>query len=107
MFEQIDNFTTLKKLQSFGPFDIKEMLGGLGLFKDCYYFGAVVNGQVYLRANASSLAKYQAAGCQPLTTQHDFTFKNTYSVPANVAENSQELCSWAAEALAGAKAEVI
>jgi DNA transformation protein and related proteins len=54
-------------LSGLGPVRVKRMFGGHGIYVDDLFMAIVVGEVLYLKADAQTVAKFEAAGCQPFT----------------------------------------
>jgi DNA transformation protein and related proteins len=54
-------------LSGLGSVRIKRMFGGHGIYVDDLFIAIVVGETLYLKADAQTVAKFEAAGCQPFT----------------------------------------
>lgn len=102
MFEQLDNCAQVQKLKSFGPFEMRPMFGGFGLFKNNLYFGIASQGSLFLRADEVTRHEFTSLGSSPLQCGF-YTFSNTYEVPESVKNDPDLLAAWAEKAYEAAE----
>ena len=57
------------RLLPLGPVQARRMFGGWGLFLDGVMFALIARDRLYLKADAESAARFEAAGCAPFTYQ--------------------------------------
>ena len=91
--------------QPFGAVSVRRMFGGAGLFADGVMFGLVSGGQIYFKADATTVTSFEREQCQPF----EYATKNckrtlTYwRLPDRLYDNADELAQWARQALAAAR----
>ena len=54
-------------LSDLGPVRVKRMFGGHGVYVDGLFVAIVVGDTLYLKADAETLPRFEAAGCTPFT----------------------------------------
>ena len=95
------NFAALEmeeKLASIGKISTKRMFGGHGLFHDGKMFGMIDSkGQRYFKADNTLKARFEAKGAEKHSRMP------YYSIPAVVADDLDELLSWAKSAIDASK----
>ena len=91
-------------LSSVGEIVVKRMFGGWGLSLEGLNLGFLLNGKLYLKADAQSLPLWEAAGCEPFTYQGKGRIVVVkYLVPPEAAmESPAEMAPWARLALEAA-----
>ncbi|MBQ7501260.1 TfoX/Sxy family protein, partial [bacterium] len=99
---QLDNCAQAQKLKGFGPFEMRPMFGGFGLFKNNLYFGIASQGSLFLRTDDSSRQEFIASGSSPLQGGF-YTFSDTYEVPEAVKNDPAKLAAWAERAYRAAE----
>jgi DNA transformation protein len=100
------------QLEAFGPFDVRRMFGGAGLFRDGMMFALVVDDALYLKVDDRNRPDFEAAGMAPFSYQRKgktAALKSYYEAPPELSEDADGLSDWARRAfdaaLAGAKAK--
>jgi len=100
------------QLEDFGPFDVRSMFGGAGLFRDNLMFALIANETLYLKVDDRNRPDFEAAGTSPFTYargDREGSLKSYYEAPADILEDPADLADWARKAfdaaLAGAKAK--
>lgn len=65
----MDDFTALclELLQPLGPVRTRAMFGGRGVYVDGLFMALIDDGQLFLKADAETRPRFEAAGCQPFT----------------------------------------
>lgn len=79
----------------------KAMFGGHGLYQGNHFFGILMEGRLYFKTNEASRKAYVRRGMGPFVyekARQTMTI-NYYEVPADVLENSEELLTWARDAV--------
>lgn len=96
-------------LAPLGPVRSRRMFGGHGLYVDGLFIALIAAGELYLKADASSRARFEAAGCapfcyekrgrdgQPLQTRVSY-----YRPPEEAMESPALMLPWARLALEAA-----
>ncbi|RNJ51741.1 TfoX/Sxy family protein [Methylocystis hirsuta] len=100
----------------FAPFaavSVKRMFGGHGVYADGLFFAIEAGGEIYLKADRHSAARFQEAGSRPFVYQgKDRPITISYwSLPDQAFEDADELVRWAKFAVeaalrAGPKREI-
>jgi len=90
----------------FAPFaavSVKRMFGGHGVYADGLFFAIEAGGEIYLKADRHSAARFQEAGSRPFVYQgKDRPITVSYwSLPA--LEDTDELVRWATFAVEAAR----
>ncbi len=83
------------------------MFGGAGLYADGVMFALVSGGQIYLKADAASVARFEREGCGPFeygTKKGKRAIMSYWRLPDRLYDDTQELAQWARAALAAALA---
>jgi DNA transformation protein len=92
--------------QSFGAVTVRRMFGGAGLFADGVMFGLVSGGQIYLKADATTLTCFERERCEPFeyaTKNGKRTLTSYWRLPYRLYDDADELAQWARQALAAAR----
>ncbi len=97
MIENVRDYLTADKLSFVTDLDLRPMFGGLCLFKDKRYFGAIVDGRLYLRTTPATVKRYQQNAT--LRSPHGYTFTSTFAVPAEVLADVAQLRDYVEEAI--------
>ena len=91
--------------QPFGVVTVRRMFGGAGLFADGVMFGLVSDGQIYLKADATTLTWFEHECCRPFeySTKHGKRALTSYwRLPDRLYDDADELAQWARHALKAA-----
>jgi DNA transformation protein and related proteins len=91
--------------QPFGVVTVRRMFGGAGLFADGVMFGLVSGGQIYLKANATTVTWFEHECCEPFkySTKHGKRALTSYwRLPDRLYDDADELAQWARHALEAA-----
>ncbi len=97
------------QLAGFGPFEVKRMFGGSGLFRNGIMFALIVrDGTFHFRVDDTNRPDYEATGMPPFTFQHKNQSRRAampyYVCPPEVMEDADEFSVWAEKAWAAAVA---
>ena len=94
----------LELLGSVGATRSRRMFGGHGIYVDELFVGLIAFDRLYLKADASTRASFEAAGCQPFV--YDGAGKSVtmgyFSAPEEAMESPPLMQPWARQALAAA-----
>jgi DNA transformation protein and related proteins len=92
--------------QPFGAVTVRRMFGGAGLFADGVMFGLVSGGQIYLKADATTVTCFEREQCEPFeysTKNGKRTLTSYWRLPDRLYDDADELAQWAKQALATAR----
>ena len=92
--------------QSFGAVTVRRMFGGAGLFADGVMFGLVSGGQIYLKADATTVTCFESERCEPFeysTKNGKRTLTSYWRLPNRLYDDADEFAQWARQALAAAR----
>ncbi|PZW47148.1 DNA transformation protein [Humitalea rosea] len=95
------------ELGPLGPVAVRRLFGGAGLSVDQVTFAMVIKGALYLRVDDATRPLFEAEGASPFTYQtrdREVTVASYYEAPDAVIEETETLRTWAARALAAARA---
>jgi DNA transformation protein and related proteins len=90
----------------FGAVEVRRMFGGAGLFADGVMFGLVSDGQIYLKADATTTAHFERERCGPFeydTKNGKRALTSYWRLPDWLYDDAEELAQWARQALAIAR----
>ncbi len=90
----------------FGPVTIKRMFSGFGISVDGINFALALRSGIYLRADARTIARFEAEGCGPFmyqTRARTVTVASYWQLPERLYDDADELADWARDALAAAQ----
>ena len=91
------------QLADLGDITSRAMFGGVGLYCDGLFFGLLAGDVLYLKADDVNRRTFEAAGGRPFQPYADRPETMKYfSVPVGVLESSDELVTWAKQAVAAA-----
>jgi DNA transformation protein len=82
------------------------MFGGVGLYLDGLFFALIDDDTLYFKTDDANRTRYEKAGSKPFCPYPGRPDQSMgyWQVPADVLEDSDELASWAREAMAVALA---
>ena len=90
----------LDQLAALGVVRARRMFGGAGLYRGDEFFGIVHGDALYFKVDETTRAEYERAGSEPFRPfANRATTLQYFLVPAEVLEDSGELCSWARRAV--------
>lgn len=78
---------------------VDSMFSSYGLYADSIFFGIINNGRLYFKTNEVTSRKYRDRGMAPFQPSSKQKLKNYLEVPEDIIEDSDELLSWAQEAI--------
>jgi DNA transformation protein len=96
----IDLFT------DFGPVTIRRMFSGFGISADGTNFALALRGGLYFRADAHTIAQFEAEGSRPFqyqTRAKTVTVGSYWQLPERLYDDPEELAGWARAALSAAQ----
>jgi DNA transformation protein len=87
-----------------GPVRVKRMFGGHGIYVDGVFIAIVAGETLYLKADAQTVPRFEAAGCQAFTyTAKGRTVSLPYrAAPAEAMDSPALMRPWAALAMQAA-----
>ena len=92
----------------FGPFCLRRMFGGEGIFVDDDIIGIVMGERIYLKTDDESRKAYVAEKCKAFTYKRG-TGKGVslryYAIPERLYDEPEEFAAWARKALEVARAK--
>ena len=92
------------QLAEAGEVTAKKMFGGVGLYCDGVFFGIIARDELYLKADATTRARFEQAGGVAFKPYPDRSgTMKYYRVPVDILESAPELVRWAREAIAVAR----
>jgi len=92
-------------LQPVGAVRAKRMFGGHGLYVDEIFVAIVIEEQLYLKADASSRPRFEAAGCEPFRYSKktgEVLSMSYFRAPEEAMESPALMQPWARLALEAA-----
>jgi len=94
------------QLAGIGPFTVRTMFGGHGLYWRGLFFGLIAADTLYLRTDARNRDAYVTRGLAPFKPWEDrsVTLKAYYPVPEDILEDPDTAVAWARAAIDAAQA---
>ena len=83
--------------KSGGGVTSRAMFGGWALYRDGITFGIIADDQLFFKVNETSRAKFEKMGSAPFVYESRgkrVTMKSYWELPADVAEDREELERW-------------
>jgi DNA transformation protein len=90
----------------FGAVQVRRLFGGAGVYADGVMFALVHDGVIYLKADDSSIAAFEAETCAPFgyeTKTGRRALTSYWRLPERLYDDPDELARWAGQALAIAR----
>jgi DNA transformation protein len=90
----------------FGPVTIRRMFSGFGISADGITFALALRGGLYLRADDTTIPRFEAEGAKPFqyqTRTKTVTVGSYWQLPEHLYDDPEELTDWAKAALAAAQ----
>jgi DNA transformation protein len=88
-----------------GPISARAMFGGHGLYFDGLIIGLIIDEALYLKVDAQTRDRFQAAGCEPYV--YDMKSKplplSYWSLPEDAMDSPQSMRPWALLAIDAAR----
>jgi DNA transformation protein len=97
----------LDQLAALPGISSRKMFGGVGVYYDGVFFGAVDDDTLYLRVDESTRPAYQERGSTPLrpvASKPDMVMEAYYEVPGDILDDPEALHAWARKAIEIARA---
>jgi DNA transformation protein len=90
----------LEMLEAFGPVSFRPMFGGGGLYRTDLMFALITRSDVlYFRTDDQNTPDFIDAGMGPFVTNAEKKTTMPYhEVPADILEDTDEMCTWAQKA---------
>lgn len=95
---------------AFGPVRVRRMFGGIGVYADDLIFALVVDGELFLKADAQTSADFRAEGCAPFaygTKKGRIAVMSYWRAPERLLDDPDEMAHWARRALVVAQTAVV
>jgi DNA transformation protein len=102
----MDRDFLIELFAGFGPVAIRRMFSGYGVSADGVNFALVLRGAVYLRADESSIPRFEAEGCGPFHYEAKGkvrTIGSYWKLPERLYDEPDEVTDWARTAHAAAE----
>lgn len=94
----------LEQLQGLGAIAAKPMFGGVGLYCNGMFFGLIDDDTLYLKADDSNRADFEAAGARRFQPYGEGSYSmHYYELPADVLEDRSAMAEWVGKAVAVAR----
>jgi DNA transformation protein len=90
----------------FGPVSVRRMFSGYGISADGTNFALALRGGLYLRADETTIPRFEAEGSKPFqyqTRAKTVTVASYWQLPERLYDDPEELTGWARAALAAAE----
>src|SRR5262245_60189286 len=90
----------LDQLLGLDEVEARRMFGGFGLYREETFFGILHKGKLFCKIDDSTVGQYRRRKMKPFRPNPKQTLKSYYQVPIEVIEDADQLCGWAARAIA-------
>jgi DNA transformation protein len=90
----------------YGTVSVRRMFGGAGVFAEGLMIALVVDGVIYLKADADSAPDFEREGLGPFSYQTSHgtrTLTSYWRMPERLYDEPDELAAWAARAMRSAR----
>ncbi|HYB11586.1 MAG TPA: TfoX/Sxy family protein [Alphaproteobacteria bacterium] len=90
----------------FGPVSVRRMFGGAGIWADGTMFGLLVDGVIYLKADAAIMADFEREQMRPFvyaTKSGSRSLRSYWRMPDRLYDDPEALADWARRSLAAAQ----
>lgn len=97
---------------SYGPVSVKRMFSGFGVYAQDVCFAVFLRGELFLKADPSSVSRFEAEGSTPFSYSQTRSGKTIlvnswWRLPARLYDEPDELADWTRAAVAVAHAAKI
>lgn len=90
----------------FGPVTVRRMFSGHGVSVDGVTFALALRSGLYLRADESTIARFEAEGCGPFQYEargKTVVVRSYWQMPARLFDEPDDVAEWARAALVAAE----
>lgn len=90
----------------FGPVAVRRMFSGAGVFADGLMIALVVDGVIFLKADAQTIPDFESEGLGPFsykTKDGERTLNSYWRMPERLYDEPDELADWARRAMETAR----
>jgi DNA transformation protein and related proteins len=90
----------------FGPVTVRRMFSGAGIFADGLMIALVVDGVIFLKADAAIIPLFEGEGLSPFSykrKQGRRTIMSYWRMPERLYDDPDELAEWARRSMAAAQ----
>jgi DNA transformation protein len=102
----MDRDFLIELFAGFGPVTIRRMFSGYGISADGTNFALVLRGAIYLRADATTIPRYESEGSKPFQYEAQGktrTIGSYWQLPERLYDEPDEVTEWARAAHAAAE----
>ena len=96
----------LEMMSCCGPVCARSMFGGYGLYRDNLMFALISEDTLYIKADDTNRAEFEALGLEPFRISRMNTVMSYYEAPPGALDNPHELCTWATKGIEAAQRAV-
>ena len=90
----------------FGPVTVRRMFSGSGIFADGLMIALVVDGVIFLKADAETAPRFESEGLSAFsykTKEGRRTLMSYWRMPERLYDDPDELADWARQSMAAAR----
>lgn len=89
---------------SYGPVSVKRMFSGFGLYAEDVCFALFLRGELFFKADASTIPRFEAEGAKPFSYSQTKSGKvvvvnSFWRLPVRLYDDGDELADWARAAV--------
>jgi DNA transformation protein len=89
---------------SYGPVSVKRMFSGFGLYAEDVCFALFLRGELFFKADASTIARFEAEGARPFSYSQTRSGKvvivnSFWRLPERLYDDAEELAEWTRSAV--------
>jgi len=102
----MDRESLIELFAAFGPVTVSRMFSGHGISAGGTTFALALRGEIFLRADDSTVPDFAAEGLHPFSYQtrlRQVTVRSYWQLPARLYDDPVELAEWSKRALAVAE----
>jgi len=92
-----------EQMAGFGPVTARRMFGGAGIFRDGVMFALIAGEVLYLKADDTTKARFEAEGLGPFTyatSRESRTVMSYWRAPSRCLDDPDEMTDWCRAAFA-------
>jgi len=95
----LDREDIAELFSSYGPVSVKRMFSGFGLYAEDVCFALFLRGELFFKADASTIPRFEAEGAKPFSYSQTKSGKvvvvnSFWRLPARLYDDGDELADW-------------
>jgi DNA transformation protein len=104
----MDREAIAELFSNFGPVSVRRMFSGFGLYADDVCFSLFLRGELYFKADAITMPRFENEGSRPFSYTQPTSGKviivnSFWRLPERLYDDPDELAQWARAAVAAAQ----